>query len=171
MVFVIDEQWRGPLWRPEKKNKASISAPCVCVMWKRQRVPNTIPFSKGKTSISHTHTHTHQMFCLLQQVEAHTHWFSPPLAATLILGAVNHVELKADFPSAQDGCWQLPSLIRMQVKTLGFAYPGREIYSVLRSSKNLSEKAYGDPTSRLTIALLFCHTLKMVHVLIRSLFC
>ncbi len=58
-----------PILGAREKQNGRISSVCVCVMWKRQCVPNTIPFSKGKTSISHTHTRCFAYFSKLR----HTH--------------------------------------------------------------------------------------------------
>lgn len=87
LVFVTSKHSGAARFRGQRKTKRLYQL-CVCVMWKRQCVPNTIPFSKGKTSISHTHTRCFAYFSKLRHT--HTHWVSPPLAAALILGTVNY---------------------------------------------------------------------------------
>lgn len=110
LVFVTSEHNGAAHFGGQRKTKRLYQL-CVCVMWKRQCVPNTIPFSKGKTSISHTHTRCFAYFSKLR----HTHTVSPPLAAALILGAVNY-KTQSRFSL----CPRWPS-------TAGLSWYGREV--------------------------------------------
>lgn len=78
LVFVTSEHNGVARLGAREKQSGCISS--VCVMWKRQRVPNTIPFSKGKTSISHTHTRCFAYFSKLRHT--HTLGFPSPRRCT-----------------------------------------------------------------------------------------
>lgn len=157
-----------PVLGAGEKQSGCISS--VCVMWKRQRVPNTIPFSKGKTSISHTHTRCFAYFSKLRHT--HTHTVSPPLAAALILGAVN-CETQSRFflgprwPSAAGLFWY-----RREVKVAAavcrlwlLAFPRTwEKADLQRTYQGRLMETY---FTRLTKALVFAHTLNVVTCLDR----
>lgn len=115
------------------------------------------------------------MFCLLQQVETHTHTHSvsPPLAAALILGAVNcKTQSRFSLPKMAVGRW--PLLIQTWGESCCCSSSSLTPHIPLNvrnggSSKNLSGEAYGDLLHTAHKgSLMFAHTLKAVTCLDRK---
>lgn len=146
---------------------------CVCVMWKRQCVPNTIPFSKGKTSISHTHTRCFAYFSKLRHT--HTLGFSSPRRCTHPRSCkLQDSKQIFPLPKMAVDCW--PLLIWTWGES-GCCCSSSLTPCILPdvrnggSSKNLSEEAYGDPLHMAHKgSLVFGHTLNTFTCLDRSFF-
>ncbi len=156
-----------PILGPEKKQNSRTQL-CVCVMWKRQCVPNTIPFSKGKLP---SPTHTPDVLPTSASWDTHTLGFSSPRRCTHPRSCKLQ-DSKQVFPLAKMAvdCW--PLLIWTWGESGSCCSMSRtpRILPDVRnggSSKNLSDEAYGDPLHTAHKgSLVFSHTLNTLHVLI-----
>lgn len=133
-----------PVLGAREKQSGCISS--VCVMWKRQRVPNTIPFSKGKTSISHTHTRCFAYFSKLRHT--HTLGFPSPSRCTHPRSCKLR-DSKQIFPQPKMAVGRWPLLIQTRGESsrcCSSSLTPRIPPDVRKggSSKNLSGKAYED---------------------------
>lgn len=173
LVFVTSKHNGAAHFGGQRKTKRLYQP--VCVWCGRDRVCQ-IPFPLAKEKLP-SPTHTHQMFCLLQQVETHTHTlgFSSPRRCTHPRSCkLQDSKQVSPLPKMAVDCW--PILIRTWGESGSCCSMSRtpRILPDVRnggSSKNLSEEAYGDPLHTAHKgSLVFSHTLNTFTCLDRSLF-